>query len=138
MNRELIFLRAFAAFAVIGMIFITSTAFEKKGNQKFSEIDVERINIVEKDGTATEGVVFAFDKTGKKHILNFQTLKELELHLDPSEFFRLNRSQVISRQYIEKLERVSKNTLAVKMKGYQELLVASQSNTPQLREWIDQ
>jgi hypothetical protein len=51
MNRELIFLRAFAAVAVIGMIFITSTAFEKKSNQKFSEIDVERINIVEKDGT---------------------------------------------------------------------------------------
>ncbi len=52
MNRELVFLRAFALATAIGMIFITTSAFkEKSGNQKFSEIDVERINIVEKDGT---------------------------------------------------------------------------------------
>ena len=51
MNRELVFLRTFAVLTVIGMTFITSTAFNKSGNQKFSEIDVERINIVEKDGT---------------------------------------------------------------------------------------
>ncbi|BFM45360.1 hypothetical protein CFS9_40010 [Flavobacterium sp. CFS9] len=51
MNREIVFLRTFAVTAVIGMIFITSTAFKESGNQKFTEIDVERINIVEKDGT---------------------------------------------------------------------------------------
>ncbi|MFD2697932.1 hypothetical protein ACFSQ0_08015 [Mesonia sediminis] len=51
MNRELVFLRAFAVATVVGVTFIASTAFKKSGNQKFSEIDVERINIVEKDGT---------------------------------------------------------------------------------------
>ena len=51
MKRELVFLRAFAFTTAMGMIFITTSAFKKKGNQKFSEIDVERINIVEKDGT---------------------------------------------------------------------------------------
>ncbi|MCH7400833.1 hypothetical protein ACFOUP_12700 [Belliella kenyensis] len=51
MKRELVFLRAFAIATVAGMIFITSTAFKKQGNQRFSEIDVERINIVENDGT---------------------------------------------------------------------------------------
>ncbi len=51
MNKELVFLRMFALATVIGMLFITSTAFKKLGNQKFAEIDVERINIVEKDGT---------------------------------------------------------------------------------------
>lgn len=51
MNRELVFLRAFAVATVVGMTFITSTAFKKSGNQRFGEIDVERINIVEKDGT---------------------------------------------------------------------------------------
>lgn len=51
MNRELIFLRTFAVATVIGMIFITTSAFKKSGNQKFSDIDVERINVVEKDGT---------------------------------------------------------------------------------------
>ncbi|MEG0851083.1 MAG: hypothetical protein RSF34_12545 [Flavobacterium sp.] len=51
MNRELVFLRTFAVATVVGMVFITSTAFKGSENQKFTEIDVERINIVEKDGT---------------------------------------------------------------------------------------
>lgn len=51
MKRELVFLRTFAATTAIGMIFLTTSAFKENGNQKFSEIDVERINIVEKDGT---------------------------------------------------------------------------------------
>lgn len=51
MNRELIFLRTFAVATVIGMIYISTTAFKQSGNQKFGEIDVERINVVEKDGT---------------------------------------------------------------------------------------
>jgi hypothetical protein len=51
MKRELVFLRAFAVATVVGMIFISSLAFKKNENQKFSEIDVERINIVERDGT---------------------------------------------------------------------------------------
>ncbi|NLN96352.1 MAG: hypothetical protein GX128_09320 [Bacteroidales bacterium] len=51
MNRELVFLRTFAIAAVMGMIFIVASSMKNGGNQKFSEIDVERINIVEKDGT---------------------------------------------------------------------------------------
>lgn len=51
MNRELVFLRAFAVTTVLGMLFISSSAFKENGNKKFNEIDVERINIVEKDGT---------------------------------------------------------------------------------------
>ena len=51
MNKELVFLRTFAAATVIGMIFIVFLSMKNSGNQKFSVIDVERINIVEKDGT---------------------------------------------------------------------------------------
>jgi hypothetical protein len=51
MNKELVFLRVFAGVVAIGVILIISPAFKENGNQKFSEIDVERINIVEKDGT---------------------------------------------------------------------------------------
>ena len=51
MKKELIFLRTFAVATVIGMIAIINISFKENGNQKFSEIDVERINIVEKDGT---------------------------------------------------------------------------------------
>lgn len=51
MKRELVFLRTFALATVAGMIFITSSAFKNSTNQRFTEIDVERINIIEKDGT---------------------------------------------------------------------------------------
>lgn len=51
MNKELVFLRSFAIATVIGMVYIVTVSFKNTGNQKFSEIDVERINIVEKDGT---------------------------------------------------------------------------------------
>lgn len=51
MNKELIFLRTFAFGTVAAVFFLGSVAFRKSGNQRFSEIDVERINIVEKDGT---------------------------------------------------------------------------------------
>ncbi len=51
MKRELVFLRTFAAVTAISVTILATSAFKKLGNQKFSEIDVERINIVEKDGT---------------------------------------------------------------------------------------
>ena len=51
MNKELVFLRTFALATAIGIVFIATSAFKKSGNQKFTEIDVERINIVESDGT---------------------------------------------------------------------------------------
>lgn len=51
MKKELAFYRTFAAFTAIGIIFLTTVAFKNSGNQRFTEIDVERINIIEKDGT---------------------------------------------------------------------------------------
>lgn len=51
MNRELIFLRTFAFAAVAGIFVLANMAFKNNDNQRFTEIDVERINIVEKDGT---------------------------------------------------------------------------------------
>ncbi|KAF2082335.1 hypothetical protein [Flavobacterium sharifuzzamanii] len=51
MNKELTFLRTFAAVTAISITMLATLAFKKIGNQRFSEIDVERINIVEKDGT---------------------------------------------------------------------------------------
>lgn len=51
MNKELVFLRTFALACAILLVFVTSSAFKNQANQRFSEIDVERINIIEKDGT---------------------------------------------------------------------------------------
>ena len=51
-NKELIFLRTFAITTALGIITFASLAFKQFAtNKKFGTIDVERINIVENDGT---------------------------------------------------------------------------------------
>lgn len=96
-------------------------------------LNVESITLFE----ASEGGIFAFDTIGKKYLLNESTLKEIAEQLNPLEFFRINRSEIISKQYVEKMERYSKNTLAVKIIGYKNYLKTSQSTTSTFREWIE-
>ena len=88
--------------------------------------------------TAEEGVVFAIDSHSKKHLLTQSTLKEIEQVLDASEFFRINRSDVINKKHIIKIEKYSKNSLAVKLSGYEKHLVTSQSNTKLFRDWVEE
>ena len=96
-------------------------------------LDIENISFFE----ANDSVVYAFDTTGKKYLLNESTLKEIEEELNPSHFFRINRSELINKQHIEKIERYDKNTLAVKIKGNEKYLKTSQSSTSAFRAWIE-
>lgn len=86
---------------------------------------------------AEDGVVIATDYHRKKHILSFSTLKEIEALIDPVQFFRINRSHVINKNFIERVERYSKSTLAIKIKGIDQHLVTSQSATPSFRQWVE-
>lgn len=86
---------------------------------------------------AAGGTVFAFDATGKKHITTLTTLKTAESELSPEAFFRINRSELIHKKYVERIERYGKNTLAVKLKGAATYLKTSQSVTAAFREWLD-
>ena len=97
-------------------------------------LDTENISFFE----ASEGVVFAYDTIAKKHLLSESTLKEIEEQLDSSDFFRLNRSELINKSHIEKIERHAKNTLIVKLKGCQKYLSTSQKTTASFRIWIKQ
>lgn len=85
----------------------------------------------------TEGVLFAYDSSGKKHILNETTLKEIEEVIDPEEFFRLNRGELVNKSFIERVEPFSKNVLAVKLRGYAKHLFTSQNSTAAFRKWVE-
>lgn len=87
---------------------------------------------------ANEGVIFAFDQFGKKHLLSQNTLKEIETQINPLAFYRINRRELIHKKYVEKVERYTKNALAVKIKGYEKYLISSQSHTAGFRQWIEQ
>lgn len=50
-KRELFFLRTFAITVALGVLTLSSVAFKQSNDRRFGTIDVERINIIEKDGT---------------------------------------------------------------------------------------
>lgn len=120
---------------------IIGNVAEKKYKGRFSVNTTQGIYFFETKDIllfeADEGVVFARDKTGKKHLLNVSTLKEIEIQLNPLEFFRINRSELVNKKFIERIERYSKNALALKIEGYERHLITSQSNTSLFREWIE-
>ncbi len=101
--------------------------------QKIYFLQTENISFFE----ANEGVVFAVDTKGDKHLLNEVTLKEIEEKLDPLAFFRINRSEMVSKKHLEKLEMYGKNAFAIKMVGHADFLKTSQSNTAMFRIWIE-
>lgn len=114
---------------------------EKRYKKRFSINTHQGIYFLETENIlffeANEGVIFAYDSKGKKHLLTEATLKEIEQQLNPSDFFRINRSEFVHKPYIEKIERYNKNTLAIKLRGFETYLKTSQSNTATFREWIE-
>lgn len=86
---------------------------------------------------AEEGIVMAVDANAKKHLLTQATLKEIEALVDPKQFFRINRSELVNKRHIERIERYNKNTLSVKLSDPAQHLVTSQSSTAAFRQWVE-
>lgn len=87
---------------------------------------------------ASAGLIYAYDIAGKKHLLSIATLKEIEEQVDPSAFFRINRSELVNKLHIEKIVPYTKNALAIQLKGSGRQLTTSQHNTAEFRSWIEQ
>ena len=85
---------------------------------------------------ADEGAVFATDKQETRYSLT-GTLADLEQQLDPSRFFRINRSELVNIQYVEKVESYFKNRLSVKLKNSETTLVTSPAHTADFRKWLN-
>ena len=80
------------------------------------------------------GVLFAYDSSNKKHLLNQTSLKEIQEKLNPVVFFKINRSELVNKSYIEKINRYTKNTLAIHVKTH--VLKTSQNNTASFNSWM--
>ncbi|RFP65283.1 DNA-binding response regulator [Hymenobacter lapidiphilus] len=81
------------------------------------------------------GVTHAFDAQGKTFVLN-ESLSQLEAQLDPAQFFRLNRAEMVQLSAIERLEPYFNDTLVVHLKSAGVALTASTHRTPDLRRWV--
>lgn len=85
---------------------------------------------------AEQGVIFAYSKDKKRHLLPINTLLEIEGKLDPSLFYRINRAEIVHIQFIERLEQYTKDRMAIILKYNQGHLISSQSRTTGLKQWL--
>jgi DNA-binding LytR/AlgR family response regulator len=87
---------------------------------------------------AANGVLLATDKQHQVHILTESNLGEVEEQLDPSDFFRLNRSDIIHINSIIKVEPFSKEAVAVVLTCDKEPAISSKTRTALFRKWLNQ
>lgn len=78
----------------------------------------------------------AFDTKGKKFPLK-DSLTELEKSLDPKIFFRLNRSEIVNINFIERLQLDFRDRLTLSLLDLKSQLTCSTSRTPLLRRWLE-
>ena len=81
-------------------------------------------------------LVFAYDNKKNKHIVQ-NRLSEIETMLDPSKFFRTNRSEIIHIDYIDKIEPFFNNRLVIHLSHFAESIKTSTSKTAGFRKWIE-
>jgi len=84
----------------------------------------------------TNGVIFAILNEKKKYPLTEETLSALEDQLDPQQFFRVNRSDIVNIRYIKSIRIDDGNDYTVLLKNSEEKLVMSQSRIAQFKTWF--
>ena len=87
---------------------------------------------------ATNGVLLATDKHNSVHILTEANLGDIEAQLDPSEFFRLNRSDILHISSILQVEPYNKASVAVVLSCDKEPVISSKTRTALFRKWLNQ
>lgn len=78
----------------------------------------------------------AYDEKGDKHVVNY-SLGDIESRIDPKLFFRINRSEIIHIDFIEKIEPYFKNRLSIQLQSQKEVLHTSSSKTKDFRIWLE-
>ncbi|MBA6157280.1 response regulator transcription factor [Tenacibaculum sp. S7007] len=101
-----------------------------KGIQLLNVVDISLIE-------ASGDFCIATDNSGKKHTIS-QTLGSILQQLNPTKFFKINRSEIVCIDYIENIESHFKNRLLISMKGVKEKPMTSSSSTSDFRKWLEQ
>lgn len=86
--------------------------------------------------TAKNDLIYAVDLNSKKHVLN-NSLSDIEKLVNPSEFFRINRAEIINIKFVERMENYFGNRLAIKLKNMNESLKTSGPKTAAFRKWVE-
>jgi two-component system, LytTR family, response regulator LytT len=113
---------------------------EKQYKQRFTVKMKNGIHILAVDliafFQAEQGLIFAYEANQKRHAI-IGTLSEIEASLDPKKFFRINRSEIVSIDYIEKIEPYFNDRLSIKLKSMDITLQTSTNKTAEFRKWLE-
>lgn len=76
------------------------------------------------------------DKDGKRHTIS-QNLGSIYQQLNPKKFFKINRSEIVNIDFIEKIESHFKNRLLISITNHKEKVMTSSSTTSDFRKWLE-
>lgn len=95
-------------------------------------LDASQISLIQANGDFCKIV----DSKGHLHSIS-KSIGSLVEELNPKHFFKINRSQIVGIEHIEKIEPYSKNRLALSIKGTNEHAITSSSTTKEFRLWLE-
>jgi two-component system, LytTR family, response regulator LytT len=85
-----------------------------------------------------EGTSFIVTKDGERYVVEY-TLEELESQLDPTAFFRIHRSMIVSMNSIRKIEPHFNNRLLLDVDPpFDEEVAVSKHRSSEFKKWLDQ
>ena len=87
---------------------------------------------------AVNGVLLATDIKQQVHILSETNLGEVEEQLDPADFFRINRSDLLHINSIVRVDPFNKETVSVIVNCDKSAIVSSKTKTSAFRKWLNQ
>ena len=96
-------------------------------------LNVSDISSIEASGD----FCIATDYKGKRHTIS-QNLGSINKQLQTTKFFKINRSEIVSIDFIENIENHFKNRLLIKMTGLEENVMTSTATTSEFRKWLEQ
>lgn len=113
----------------------------KKYKQRFTYKLKDKIFLVETARISffsiTNGIIYAYDLSGKKHPLQESTLQELEQDLDPDVFFRINRSDIINVQEIDHMRSIEGERTEIFLKQRKEGVYTSANRNTAFKRWLE-
>ena len=95
-------------------------------------LNVSDIALIEASGD----FCIVFDAHGKRHTIS-QNIGSISQQLNPLKFFKINRSEIISIDFIENIESHFKNRLLISLKNNKEKVMTSSSTTANFRKWLE-
>jgi DNA-binding LytR/AlgR family response regulator len=122
---------------IIKTLHQTSAQFKKrflvKTAGRLAFVNVEDIAYFFSD----EGNSFLVTADNKRFLLE-SILEEVELQLNPDEFFRINRKMILALTSIQKIESHFNNRFILQLNpNYEEEVIVSRQRSTEFKKWLD-